>query len=346
MAAGDADEATKTRVADFLFRRAEIDYDIEPAGENWCPFMALADAMAFLGDDRLVPVIEGHLAGSQSHYIEIMLRESLKSFTYPADNWEANWRLGYPERCAEWAEYCWDDEDKLPHDEGGWNVAHDRATEVAERLGRDFGRSRFADDIADYRPEDAGIDIAEWLKSAWEYTGQSPDRLRLGTTREMLYDWMPRKYSFDREYFENFPLILEAFFRFLEDQGRLPQAEAFRHLAREARTKLPALANDPSNWGMAKSFVMMGEQAGFDMQTQEGLNEFMLAYNAQQFSRHTEPRQSLTPWQYDEQEDFEAKTIPFPLPKETVRRDAPRVGRNDLCPCGSGKKYKKCCGRD
>ncbi len=24
----------------------------------------------------------------------------------------------------------------------------------------------------------------------------------------------------------------------------------------------------------------------------------------------------------------------------------PKVGRNDLCPCGSGKKYKKCCGRD
>ena len=22
------------------------------------------------------------------------------------------------------------------------------------------------------------------------------------------------------------------------------------------------------------------------------------------------------------------------------------VGRNDLCPCGSGKKYKKCCGKD
>lgn len=26
------------------------------------------------------------------------------------------------------------------------------------------------------------------------------------------------------------------------------------------------------------------------------------------------------------------------------RREAPKVGRNDLCPCGSGKKYKKCCG--
>jgi SEC-C motif-containing protein len=30
---------------------------------------------------------------------------------------------------------------------------------------------------------------------------------------------------------------------------------------------------------------------------------------------------------------------------ETYRRSAPKVGRNDPCPCGSGKKYKKCCGK-
>ncbi|NLG13483.1 MAG: preprotein translocase subunit SecA [Lentisphaerae bacterium] len=29
----------------------------------------------------------------------------------------------------------------------------------------------------------------------------------------------------------------------------------------------------------------------------------------------------------------------------TVRRQQPKVGRNDPCPCGSGKKYKQCCGR-
>lgn len=29
---------------------------------------------------------------------------------------------------------------------------------------------------------------------------------------------------------------------------------------------------------------------------------------------------------------------------EPVRRAAPKVGRNDPCPCGSGKKFKKCCG--
>ena len=29
-----------------------------------------------------------------------------------------------------------------------------------------------------------------------------------------------------------------------------------------------------------------------------------------------------------------------------VTHDGPQVGRNDACPCGSGKKYKKCCGTD
>jgi SEC-C motif-containing protein len=29
---------------------------------------------------------------------------------------------------------------------------------------------------------------------------------------------------------------------------------------------------------------------------------------------------------------------------QTYVREAPKVGRNDPCPCGSSKKYKKCCG--
>ncbi len=29
-----------------------------------------------------------------------------------------------------------------------------------------------------------------------------------------------------------------------------------------------------------------------------------------------------------------------------IKRSKPKVGRNDPCPCGSGKKYKNCCGRD
>jgi preprotein translocase subunit SecA len=39
-----------------------------------------------------------------------------------------------------------------------------------------------------------------------------------------------------------------------------------------------------------------------------------------------------------------ARTGGDDAPVKTIRRDEPKVGRNDPCPCGSGKKYKKCHG--
>jgi preprotein translocase subunit SecA len=35
-----------------------------------------------------------------------------------------------------------------------------------------------------------------------------------------------------------------------------------------------------------------------------------------------------------------------PTKASTIVREQPKVGRNDPCPCGSGKKYKKCCGKN
>lgn len=53
------------------------------------------------------------------------------------------------------------------------------------------------------------------------------------------------------------------------------------------------------------------------------------------------------PWSYDTK--LEAAVADAPLPSETItdvlskQRKAIKVGRNDPCPCGSQKKYKKCC---
>ena len=33
-------------------------------------------------------------------------------------------------------------------------------------------------------------------------------------------------------------------------------------------------------------------------------------------------------------------------PKNPIIRDIPKVGRNDPCICGNGRKFKKCCGKD
>jgi uncharacterized protein len=42
---------------------------------------------------------------------------------------------------------------------------------------------------------------------------------------------------------------------------------------------------------------------------------------------------------------FEAQRLTHSISESTTyRRIAPKVGRNDPCPCGSGKKFKHCCG--
>ena len=45
-------------------------------------------------------------------------------------------------------------------------------------------------------------------------------------------------------------------------------------------------------------------------------------------------------------EVVKAAAVPGLTKVETYHRETPKVGRNAPCPCGSGKKYKKCCGRN
>jgi preprotein translocase subunit SecA len=41
----------------------------------------------------------------------------------------------------------------------------------------------------------------------------------------------------------------------------------------------------------------------------------------------------------------ETARVAPPAPSEPFVRDMPKVGRNEPCPCGSGKKYKQCHGQ-
>mgnify|MGYP003301395954 CR=1 FL=1 len=53
---------------------------------------------------------------------------------------------------------------------------------------------------------------------------------------------------------------------------------------------------------------------------------------------------------YDEDEEFESSEQ-FIISEHMIKErrngfsDKEKVGRNAACPCGSGKKYKQCCGR-
>ena len=72
----------------------------------------------------------------------------------------------------------------------------------------------------------------------------------------------------------------------------------------------------------------------------DGVVEFRAIYTAgNEFCNHHEVATFV---KGDEGWKFEDGELVGEKPET---REAPKVGRNDPCPCGSGKKYKKCCGR-
>lgn len=73
----------------------------------------------------------------------------------------------------------------------------------------------------------------------------------------------------------------------------------------------------------------------------EGVVEFRALYSARsEFCNHHEVSQF-------KKEDGEWKFVDGTIVADKpIVREHPKVGRNDPCPCGSGKKYKKCCGKN
>lgn len=69
-----------------------------------------------------------------------------------------------------------------------------------------------------------------------------------------------------------------AFYAFLKREFALNQAAAcLRVLGAQAVKQLEAALSDKSNFGMAKSLFMEGREAGFEMDTQDGIESWMRA---------------------------------------------------------------------
>ncbi len=79
--------------------------------------------------------------------------------------------------------------------------------------------------------------------------------------------------------------------------------------------------------------------AGGGLGETRGTVEFVARYrtNGEEVEHHerAEFRREKTTWYF-----FDGKAVG----DAPLERDGRKVGRNEPCPCGSGKKYKKCCG--
>ena len=94
--------------------------------------------------------------------------------------------------------------------------------------------------------------------------------------RQIVFDIVPRKVSIDAAAASGIIAELRAFYSFLKREFGLKQADAcLRELGSDAVKKLSAALSDKRNFGMAKSLFAAGAEAGFDMRSQKGIDEWM-----------------------------------------------------------------------
>jgi len=119
------------------------------------------------------------------------------------------------------------------------------------------------------------------LDFGFNYIGVTLPNMTASDLREIVADYFPRKVSLrSPEEAEDTIPELTAFWRFLGREFALDTAEtALRYLA-QIQPSFVRLMNDPSKFGMAKSFFMQGQAAGFDMTDQDQMHMFAAAYNA------------------------------------------------------------------
>jgi hypothetical protein len=167
---------------------------------------------------------------------------------------------------------------------------------------------------------------AMMMQYAADYEGDTPPEMSVRTLEKVVFSLFPCKVSTPASSAPEIVAELRAVWSFLQRQYSLPNAtKMLARLTDAAVEELRIELANPANYGMAKSFVMQGQAAGYDMSTQEGLDAFMEAYNARILSGGL-PGPGSAPFLGDEDyeefdEDLEEGPAPAaPSPKARAQK--------------------------
>jgi len=157
-----------------------------------------------------------------------------------------------------------------------------------------------------------------FTEHCYRYLDVAPAEWSSNAVRECCIEILPRKVSAELSFFEAIAPVLGAFFRFLSDQSLHAKGHVLSKTVEDIAEDIVRSADDPDNWGMAKTMVMAAHEAGVNVNDHAEFNAFIAAYNAMLASR------------------MKSSGPPPAAP--------PSSGNPyDPCPCGSGKKFKYCC---
>ena len=146
--------------------------------------------------------------------------------------------------------------------------------------GEQFFLSRYFIDLTQEQQEWAEMVISAFSEMMYIYHGRRPQKWTVKTVEECCTITIPRKVSVDGEFFGAISPVLAAYFEYLNSVGHIRNGTA---LIRAIKRKENAIANnaeDPENWGMAKSIISMAQSAGVDFSNKDDLNGFINQLNS------------------------------------------------------------------
>lgn len=129
---------------------------------------------------------------------------------------------------------------------------------------------------------DMGFWSAQLIDYGYSYIGVTIPQMRETHLQELLSEVFPRKITLSApdEADDALPELI-AFWEYLQREYQLPAAgEILAYLRELPPQQLTQWMNDSSRFGMAKSFMMAGKQAGFDMTSEKEMQAFQTFYNA------------------------------------------------------------------
>lgn len=152
--------------------------------------------------------------------------------------------------------------------------------EYSDALLDDFFASPEGIALREQHP-DASFWSFQFIQYGYDYLGVPLTRITRAHAEELLAEIFPRKISLNAAKEADVAIPeLKAFWQYLRREHKLTQADAILALLEDVAPNFRRWMNDPSKFGMAKSFFMAGQAAGFDMTNEGDVERFMAAYNA------------------------------------------------------------------
>jgi len=265
----------------------------------------------FLGDyEEALKLVQGRR--SQSPLKELWER--------PVEEWlRAQWKTA-----RDWYAQRQNQDDTAD----GKEEEEDARLKRVDKLTNQFMESSAAQTLPPDVSDDADFIVHSLLSRAVTHLDIQVEGLGESELCELLLEILPAKITAQRDVFEKIAPVTEAFLTWAGREGLVDRADALVAKVHNWSRAIVSNGMDPSYWGPAKTFAMSVEAAGIDITDREAVQKYI----EQQNHRLLEEEDS----DWDTGNDY-APPIP-------IVSHEPKIGRNDPCPCGSGRKYKKCCG--